>query len=157
MNKHAKLPTHDSNSQSDKSQSDKSQCNKSKIIYISIGIILLCILILIIYLILHYIYNKFKGWEEKRDDIDNRDVNIYENVIDYKCMENKENITSCTNYCSNQESCIFKCKYIRENLVLDKKPCEYNDWMDIWKWVLIIWGILIIISCIGRKSSKNEN
>jgi len=115
-----------------------------------IACILLSSLIASILYIIYEICDYFVERIEEREEIDNRTVYWKQtHSIDYE--------TGLIQDCSIEEPCKFNCTFLRENLKEEEKKCEYDDWMDIWKWVLIVWGILILCVCLGGSSKKAKS
>jgi len=111
------------------------------------GIACICLssVIAAILYIIYEIYDYFVDRIEEREEIDNRTVYWKQtHSIDYE--------TGLVLNCSIEEPCKFNCHYLRENLKEEKKVCEYDDLMDIWKWVLIVWGILVLCGCLCNSS-----
>ena len=126
----------------------KTDCSKCWIIPLCIC---LSILIGLICFIIFEIVKYFHDTEGNRTNIDNRYTHISYNVIDYEIDPNIDY------NCTNMDQCKFKCSYIKNNLHEERKSCEYDDWLDFWKWFLIVWGILIICSCICGGGLKAKN
>jgi len=113
------------------------------------GIACICLssVIAAILYIIYEIYDYFVDRIEEREEIDNRTVYWKQtHSIDYE--------TGLVLNCSIEEPCKFNCHYLRENLKEEKKVCEYDDLMDIWKWVLIVWGILVLCGCLCNSSKQ---
>ena len=116
------------------------------------GIACICLssVIAAILYIIYEIYDYFVDRIEEREEIDNRTVYWKQtHSIDYE--------TGLVLNCSIEEPCKFNCTYLRENLKEEKKVCEYDDLMDIWKWVLIVWGILVLCTCLCGSSKKAKS
>ena len=139
------------NSEEQAIQSPKVKIHKKETCYqtttcwkcmMGICIVISCSLITSIILgIILYVNDTF----DERNSIDERNTSISDHSRDFK----NDNIYKC----SNNNPCYFNCSYIKNNLNKEKKECEYNDWMDIWKIVLYIITGVILCSCIcsGKK------
>jgi len=80
--------------------------------------------------------------QQEREKIDSREV-----FISHYCTDHSVD-PSVTYNCSNSEPCSFKCKYVRENLLEEKRSCEYQDYFDVITTILEILLILGIIGCL---------
>ena len=111
--------------------------------------ICICALILsvIIILIIIGIANWYDSVQQEREQIDDRSV-----FISHYCTDHSVDPVVIYN-CSNSEPCSFKCRYIRENLLEDKRSCEYQDYFDVITTILEIFLILGIIGCLCGKNN----
>ena len=85
--------------------------------------------------------------QQEREEIDDRKV-----FISHYCTDHSVD-PSLTYNCSNSEPCAFRCKYVSENLLEEKRSCEYQDYSDVITTILEILLILGIIACLCEKNN----
>ena len=59
--------------------------------------------------------------------------------------------------CTDIEPCEVTCLFLKENLLEEKKACEYKDYLHIFRIILEILLLLAVIQCICGKAQKKEN
>ena len=124
---------------------NREKCYQKPLCWSCTSYICLIIVLSVLSYGVYEIYEYFVNTIREREEIDNRQVFWKEShSIDYE--------TGLIQNCSTVEPCKFNCHYLRENLKEEKKVCEYDDLMDIWKWVLIVWGILVLCGCLCNSS-----
>jgi hypothetical protein len=139
-----------SGSTEDSNGSNKVKCYEKQSFWKVIACICLISVIAAISYIIYHIYKYFVDTIEEREEIDIR-------IVYWKQTHSIDYETGLIQNCSIENPCKFNCTYLRENLKEEKKACEYDDWMDIWKWIFIVWGILVLCSCLCGSSKKATN
>ena len=110
--------------------------------------ILACSLCVILILILMGIGAWYVDVQQEREKIDEREV-----YISYYCTDHSVD-PPLTYNCSNTDPCSFRCSYVRENLLEEKRSCEYKDYFDIISTIFEIFLILGIIGCLCGKNNE---
>ena len=59
--------------------------------------------------------------------------------------------------CTDTEPCEVTCLFLKENLLEEKKACEYKDYLHIFRIILEILLVLAVIQCICGKGKKEES
>jgi len=115
---------------------------KEKNVGLRICICVSCCVIIMVLIIVGIKVFWYDDVQQEREKIDDREV-----FISHYCTDHSVD-PSVTYNCSNSEPCSFKCKYVRENLLEEKRSCEYQDYFDVITTILEILLILGIIGCL---------
>jgi len=115
---------------------------KEKNVGLRICICVSCCVIIMVLIIVGIKVFWYDDVQQEREKIDSREV-----FISHYCTDHSVD-PSVTYNCSNSEPCSFKCKYVRENLLEEKRSCEYQDYFDVITTILEILLILGIIGCL---------
>ncbi len=59
--------------------------------------------------------------------------------------------------CTDTEPCEVTCLFLKENLLEEKKACEYKDYLHIFRIIFEILLLLAVIQCIFGKPKKEES
>ena len=59
--------------------------------------------------------------------------------------------------CSNIEPCEVTCLFLKQNLLEEKKACEYKDYLDIIRIIFEILLVIAAIQCICGTAKKEES
>ena len=124
-------------------QQEKEQERNFKIF---IACVVLCLVLLVVLITI-----RIKHHYEEREIVDSTPVYLSYPSIDH--LADPPQKYNCTDI----EPCEVTCLFLKENLLEEKKACEYKDYLHIFRIILEILLVLAVIQCICGKGKKEES